>query len=667
MTTRNVQAGLTGFIQAFSAVDAVGSRRRREKLLDERLEDERAFRAQQVEFQQSAEDRAQTEFDETREAKERRRAGDAIGLDPASTNAQLREAAQWSAVAQQKLLERQSRAEGTAALGAIGDAQLAARQVAGSVDGARGEDTEQLSGLSTQVGAAQLPGDIAATRKISKAEIARQRGEGGPTLLPNAVEAVSGLPGLHVDMPADFLTGAEITEFGRTNPDEAAAIRRRQKAELLEVDPRDGTATPDFRAAKAAGAELRWVEALDANNVAGDQQRQLIKENPTAATAQYFEARNSLTPETRRATDKMMKPAVEQSMAEQRMILDAPDADPTSQDSRRARTAYSRALAVDHAIVTGYDPAKEVGIRATGIPSGNEELGEDFKGQLETGPRTDGMISDNKQRQATSQLIRDYANPTKKASPQQLKNLYIAVQAKLITPEQATWASWHGGQLPGAMPEHIVVPKGSTLIAKDSRGNFRLIHSGAVTDRQMNEMSPSSRIALKTHFDQFNTADDDKRGARYQSAFMEFLGRTRNVASSQGIDLSSDIDLVQLAARFHAVSMFKREYDENFWEFGPDFFGKRDDYAEHFDEFDASVYGTKVDDFLAAKHKTILDEFSHINVNPIQGGGIDAAGYRQALKFDNPPAYAELNRRVPSDTDLAALMLEEAQRQQLEQ
>lgn len=661
MARAAVATGLSSFIQAFSAVDAVGSRRRREKLLDARLEEERLFRSQQLEFQRAGEERAQTEFDETREQRQRRRAGDVVGLNPKSTDAQLREAAQDSVVAQQALLKRNSITEGTAVLSGLGDLALASRQTDAGVDGAIGEETEtdQLSGLSQSVGAAQLPGDLEATRRVSRDEIRKQTG---------AAFTIAGAAGFkqNFDMPADFITLDEIKEFGKTNPAEAEAIRVRQQAELVEADPRDGTETADARDVTKADAQQLWGDFTDASNPAGDQWRRFVDKNPSAAVSVYFDARNSLDAETRRDSDKLMKPAVDLAKAEQRLVLDAEDADPTSQDTLRAQRKYSRALAVDHAIVTGFDPAKEGGIRANGIPSGNEALGQNFSEQLQNGPRTEGTIAETKQQQVRSQLVRDHANPTRKATPQQLKNLYLGTQMGIITPQQAVWASWHGGQLPGAIPEHILVGKGQTLIAKTADG-FKVISSPSdrnALDRKYNEFSAGSRAALQRHFSQFDTDDDKNRGTRYESDFLAFLGRTTAVASKLGIDLSSEIDLVQLARRYQQIGIFSKEYNEQFWEFGPDFIGDREDFAEHFDSFDAAVYGTKVDEFLRIKSGEIFDEFRDIRVDPIQGGGIDAAGFRKALELDNPQAAAQLNRQFPSDSALEQALLEQAQLEQ---
>ncbi|KKM63767.1 hypothetical protein LCGC14_1508150 [marine sediment metagenome] len=657
--TQNVATGLSAFVQAFSAVDAVGSRRRREKLLAERLEDEQAFRAQQIEFQQAGEDRAQTEFDETREQRQRRRAGDAVGLDPKSTDAQLREAAQDSVVAQQALLKRNQTAEGARVFGNIADQQLAARQIDAGVEGASGEETEQLSGLSQSVGAAKLPGDLSATRSVSRDEIRKQTG---------AAFTIAGAAGFKqsFDMPPDFMTLDEIKEFGKTDPTEAEAIRVRQQAELIESDPRDGTQVTDDREAKKAETQQLWGDFTDASNPAGDQWRRFVDKNPSAAVSVYFDARNSLDASTRRDTDKLMKPAVDLAKAEQRLVLDAEDADPTSQDTARAQRKYSRALAVDHAIITGFDPAKEAGIRSAGIPSGNEELGQSFSEQLQNGPRTEGMIAENKQRQIRSQLVRDHANPTRKASSQQLKNLYLGTQMGIITPQQAIWASWHGGQLPGAIPEHILVGKGQTLIAKTADG-FKVISSPSdrdALDRKYNKFSAGSRAALTRHFSQFNTDDHKSRGTAYESDFLAFLGRTTAVASKLGIDLSSEIDLVQLANRYQQKAIFDKVYHEQFWEFGPDFVGDREDYAEHFDSFDAAVYGTKIDEFLQIKSGEIFNEFRDIRVDPIQGGGVDAAGFRKALELDNPQAAAQLNRQFPSDSALEAALVQQAQLEQ---
>ncbi len=649
-------SGVSSFVQAFSAIDAVGSRRRREKLLDARLADEREFRAQQIEFQQAGEDRAQTAFDETREQIERRRQSDAIALDPDSTDAELREAAKDGALAQQTLLKRQQQSEVTGAITGLANARLVEFQAKAVQEGERGGATEQLRGLSQGVEATELPGDVSPslTRKVSKKELARQRGED-----PSAF-----LLGFEL-MPADFRTLDEIEALGRVDPDQAMAIRKRQTAELIEATGGFGDVGAAAGKSEKAAQQSLYAAFANAADPAGDAQREFAKNNPTAATIQYFDARNSLTIETRRVVDKQMKPVVEKSLVEQRIILDADDAKTDSQDYNRARQLYSKGLGLEHAIVLTFDPNKEGGIDGRGVPNNasGEALADGIREQFQTGPRTSGMMPDNKLRQATAQLVRDHANPTKRASAQQVKNLYILTQAGMIKPEDAIWAAWHGGQLRGPMPEHILVGKDQTLMIKTADG-FRVIRSPVAPERELNKLSAQSRLALERHYSQYDTDDNKQGGARYLSTFLGTLGRTRDKATARGYDLSSPIDIVSLARTYDQAVIFEKIYNEQFWEFGPDFFGKREDYAEHFVSLDDSLYNGTIREFLDVKSGEILNEFRDVQFDAPEGSGVNVSRFVNALQAEDPAAAAEFERRFPSTSAKEQAILQAAQQEQ---
>jgi len=651
-TPRNVSAFTSGFLQTFSAVDAMNSRRRREKLLDERLADERAFRKQNLEFALSREARAQQEFDESVEDRDARREADEIGLDPDATDEELRAAAARSpeSTAAIRLERNRQEAQGARVLGSLSDQAIARHETTSQQEGARADPTgvtarpsdQAPSGLAAQVQAAPLPAEVA-TRSIPAEEIVAQTGR-----LSQFVTATGQPAGVtkNVDVPADFLMLDEITALGLTDATRAQAIRDRQKAELIEADPRD-PATQQARAKSASEREVtnnQWEAFTDVADTNGDSLRQFVQDNPSAGVSQYWEVRNNLSADVRATADKMIAPQVQQAMAEQRLVLDSPDLDPESRDATNARRKFSRSLGVNQAITGEFNVTKEAGIRPAGIPNNDagQALAENFSDQIQAGPRSAATLPPNKQRQIATQLTRNTANPTGRANSQQLKNLYLAAQMKLITPADAVWASWHGGALPGPVPEHIKLGPNEALYVRVGN-NFQLIRGpiGANDDFRNDIRESIGRV--DDHFSQFNSKDDPSRGLRYTGQFLGFLGRTEDLANERGMSFSNPIDVTRLMTRWTQFALLNESLNEQWIE---GFGGApvlNPEWADFFPPMDQAIYGTEVEEALATeREEEVFPTFGDIQIDPLAGagaggGGVEVSRFLQAIDQTGTP------------------------------
>lgn len=690
MATRDLAAGVSGFLQAFSAVDAAGSRRRRERMLEARLEEERQFRQAKLEMSQAAEARAQQAFDETIEARDSRIAGDRLAFDPNATNDQLRQFAPFSQAAAAELERRITQGRGVAFLGEFADAQLAQQQATLAQPGATAEEpaptaTEQ-PGLQAGVAGipvAPLPGDEFALREIPVDEIERQTGvtiePPGPTGLGR--ERLAGVPKTGpatVAMPSDFKSLGELEAMARADPSrraEAQAIRDRQKAELLEADPRTVAGVREEAKAKRDQINNEWKAANSVTDPTGDSLRRLSETSPSAVVAKFWDDFNNLDKDVREDAVKWMQPVVKKSMAEQRLVLDDPETDPDSRDARIARRKYSRGLGVNQAIVGDYKPGKEAGVNAQGIPNNanGEQLAADMTANMTSpsAPSSEATLPPDKQRQIQSQLIRNTANPTARATEAQLKNLYQGVQMGIITPQQAQWAAWHGGALPGPVPEHITLGKDQSLWARIGN-EYKLVHSPLGTGNDMrNDLDATTLARIGDHFSQFNTDDDDKRGTRYEGEFLAFMRRTENLANQAGVDFSSPADVSALAQRFSEEMIFKSQFEDQLFQG----FDINPEYADHFGDFDRQIYGLApqragrsgfrtAEEFLRAEQQEIFPDVT-AQVRPFPGRttAVDVAGFRQAVAQSGDRALiAQVDQM--SNAQLEAALIAQARAEQ---
>ncbi len=652
MASPGVAQGLSSFVQAFSAVDAVGSRRRREKLLDERLEDERLFRSQQVEFAQSREDRAQELHEESQEERQLRIEADGIGLDPESTDAQLREAGKRSLVAREAINHR----KGLSAFKGLADATIASRQVAAIQAGQQEEPTQETASLSSGVQVAELP-KATTTREVRRDEIVAQSG-----FRIDPVAAGVGNVSRWVEVPGDFKTLDELDAL----PDqkEAQAIRVRQKAELLEADPRSGTARAEIikDVSKRKATNDKWAAATKVSDLGGDSMRQQLQENPSAAVAEYARDRNNLSAATRTAADKIVGPAVKASLAENNLVLQDPELDPTSRDAANANRKVSVALGVAQEILLAARPGRDAGIRQPGIPQGNKELAAAFGVAMLAAAKGETTLSAAKSRQGATQLQRNTANPTKRVGDHQLNNLYWLAQSGQIPVASAIYAASHGGALPPDTPSIIQIdPKKDAYVTYP--GGIQLLRGASNPDDEANRnlLAGASGQILTATFSRFNTKDYPDRGDATMGAFLAGLRTTEDEANAAGIDFSNPLDVNQVAqAWIQEVALFK-ELESQWWEAG-DFNPKYEDHVAP--DIWTSIYKGLGRKFLAGKEEEgFLNEFAGMEVGEVGGRGVNVAGARQAAERSNDPQLVSLFDSMTNE-QLQAWLIQNSQSEQ---
>ena len=652
--SQQVATGLSAFVQTFSAIDAVGSRRRQEKKLDERLEDERLFRSQQLEFAQSREDRAQETHEESQEERRLRLEADAVGLDPDSTDEELRAAAVRSPIAVAEIDHRR----GLSAFKGLTDAQLEARQAQAAAAGEPDPNsvTAQPSGLSGSDTVGELPSDPRLTREIDLSEIAKQAGVDEPVSDFRRADSVP--------MPLDWKTEAEINAM----PDkrEAQALRDRQAAEAKEIMQGDVSgAAQDVKRDRAASErkilDEQWTSIATITDTTGDSNRKLYQDNPSLGTGAYYRQRSSLSKNARDEADVFMAPIAQQSLAEQRAVLDDPELDPTSRDARNAQRKHSRAASVINAISYGKKPAQEVGIR-DGLPQGQDELAGQFVSAAEAAPAPATTLPLNKERQLDTQFSRLTANPAKRLSHAQMDNIYTAMKAGLITSVEAHYMATHGGARMPVAGEVFSHSPGQDLMRKFPDGSVQLIAPArdpkldGVAGRNL--MESMGHDMITEYFSSFDTDDDEGRGAKYKFAAMRIMGRVEDVANQNGFDYNNPMDVLRLATRITQTVLIREEFNKQLImtidgkpEVNPDF-------GDHFGEIEKAIFDPSLDVLRAAKEKEIFDDFEGLPLEPLRGNEGDAvARFRQALVSSNDPRRHAIAQG--SDEQVLAYMRQE--------
>lgn len=630
MASIAAEAGLSSFIQAFSAVDAMGSRRRREKLLDARLEEEREFRAANLEFAQSREQRAQEDHEESQEERELRLEADAIGLDPDSTDEELRQAALRSPIAIEAIDHRR----GFKAFVGLTDSIIAQRQNTQVQPGAQAEPTQVTAQPRNEFQVAGLPA-AATTREVRRDEIVAQTGFRIDPLMAGAGGSK------FVEVSGDFKTRKELDAM----PDqkEAKAILDRQKAELIEADPRSPTARVE-RIKDASKRKITndvWKATLKVSDPGGDTMRQQMQDNPSAAVSQYWRDRPNLDAATQQAADKLMVEPVKRSLVENRLVLEDPELDLTGRDANNARRKIAKALGVAQAASIDTRPARDAGIRSDGIPQGNEELANLFFEASKAAPKAETTLSPNKLRQAITQVTRNFANPTKRANDEQLRNLYLLAQDGQITPADMLYAASHGGALPAPAGEK---PRITTVSPKDNMyltyadGRTVLIQAGSDPDDPANRnlLEGAGGQILRDLASQYDTADHKNRGKAFLGAFLAGLRLHEDEATAAGFAFSNPLDVAQLFQAYGQEMLVKNELNSQWWEKG-DFLPEYEDHIAP--DVWASIFSGAGRQFLKGKAgEGILNEFSDFQIDPV-GGGV--AGLRQAAAQSNDPAFQQ--------------------------
>lgn len=659
MARAAVATGLSSFLQAFSAVDAVGSRRRREKLLAERLDDERAFRAQQIEFAQSREDRSQQEFDETREERELRLEADAIGLNPNSTDEELREAALRSPIA----VEAREHRRGLNAFVSLTDAEIESRQATAIQAGAAEEApavTAQQSGLSATDPVTGLPSDPRLTREVDLSELEAQAGRKAPKAALRGVAEPAVQRKRTFDMPLDFKTQAEINAM----PDKKAAqaTRDRQTLEAQELLAGDLSVAAQTKARTRSDSEREildneWEAVAEVTNTEGDFKRGIIQKSPSAGVADYFANRSSLSKGVREKADEFMAPIALQARKEQWQILADPEIDPTSRDYTNAKRRHNEAIRVSNAIALSASPAKDAGVRTPGLPLNQEELAAQYDAAMIAAPKMATTLPPNKERQLVTQEQRLTANPAKRLSRTQLNNIYLAAQGGYITKAGALYRATHGGAAPPGEIDTFSHDPTKELYAKTA-GGITLIRPARdinETDAMRNLLETAGSGFIDDYFDQWNTDDDEHRGDGYKFAALGIMGRVEDVANANGFSYSNPLDVQRMLTRITQTVLIRDRFNEQ-WIIGTDV---NPEFSEYFRSIEDAIFDPRLDQFRADKANEFFDDFEGLDLQPLGGGDGDrVARFRQALISSNDPRASAVSQG--SDEQVLAFMKAEA-------
>ena len=417
------------FMRGFSFVDDINSRKRKEKMLADRLEEEAKDRAAAREDRRVRRERETTIFNQNQEDRERiqnerelGREGDRVALRGNATQEELAPFINFSQAARDKYaalvgedqllrdLEtvrstsaRPTQTGGLSAQVASGNpgevepgqtaesllAPSRGRDAFQSVDlddlqdpdaprGLGGQILENLEGAGNRVTGTLRGLSVGAANAVNQAL--------GDSPVESGADFGSALGG-NISVPGEYTTEEEFTQIN--DPAEFEAARRRNDDIIADIKRRGDTGEENLsrldllrngdREMRAEArqeefrTEQRYVDYSDPDQ--NSQFRSLAAEDPHAASIQYFSDRATLqsaNPQLAAAMDQQLQPVLQAAEVQlQDTIAGSPQATP---DRARAVRDLRNLQATQGQIYSDYSPSQAAGIRDTGLPIGNAEL-----------------------------------------------------------------------------------------------------------------------------------------------------------------------------------------------------------------------------------------------------------------------------------------------------
>ncbi len=525
---RSQNAFISSFMQGFSFVDSINERNRRNRLLEEDLERRRTLEDARESRAVAAEGRAQEIHDlnlaeHERVANERAlgREADTAAFDETIPLDEVSHLLPYSSALQDRFMRERGETE---LIDALAWAQDQGRQagvqtqtggadpgVASTDPGAsiveagqsllspsRGRDSlqsvdiDELNQFDTEFEGGILEGADQFSRRITGGA------RGLSTAAANLVNEAIGEPpvesgasfaaevGGNLMVPEDFTTEAEFAQI--TDPSEFEMARRRNEEIINQIRERG----PDPDASRLdrlqSGTREMQAEARRAEFQVRDRYqgvtdpaedsrfRQMMVDDPVAASTQYFNDRETLIsaePGTAAAMDIAMQPVIARADAEYQETLQSTVAG--TQEHTNAQRNIRNLRATQAQIYQDFDPAAQAGINEQGLPVGNAELTRDFNNLLTSPDRPrpfEPMASG--QARASNAVVSRISPDTRRLTPTHLRHLTRLVDAGWMSHEDAmTYAMT--GQPPAAGVEYKAYRPGDVIMAQGSDGSIRYV------------------------------------------------------------------------------------------------------------------------------------------------------------------------------------------------
>jgi hypothetical protein len=572
--SRDANAFVSSFMQGFSFVDDINSRKRREDMLEQRLAEEseaRKFQRQrltQIDAERGA-DRA------SRLTKEQRAAEANRLLAADASDEELQPFADFPAVGA-RITQRRNDAADQADLGLI----------------SRGE------GLTGAVGAGVTQDEVPPSAD--------------PNGLTGAVQPAP-IPGNEFDTP-EKLTDRELNELANTDPAGAAQVRDQQRADVQTRRDAQNAAGPTGiggpgapvttdaekaatkRRAQQDQVNTEWDIFLDINDVAGDALRNL---DPNLITAKYFDDRGNINdPQMRDQLDKRMAPHIQTTIGTQQEVLAG--VDPQSPEARNARRKLGEAYGLANEIGVQYEPLRQNGVDARGLPTngGNQALTDAVVNSVSGAPGMSLPPDPNMTRADQTIINRGTSGRVSErfsqAAFRQFKNgrINFAQYDSLI----------RTGRLPQVAPTFEQTDPKKDTWRVDANGNRQLIIPARHVPTQEELESNSRNLINKdglAHLNRisgaYDTPDDPVRGTRLVGSFINALAGNERRAMQGGYDLSTVNDVGALYQRWVDLHVLRDAYNDEWFadgRFNPDF-------TEEYGTLDTALFDPRIDELAA--------------------------------------------------------------------
>jgi hypothetical protein len=581
--------GVSAFQQGFSFVDQIAHRRRAERKLEERLEEDRLARAHQRSRQDAADIKTNTLFDQSQsdrqegiDDRELAEKANALMSDPNVDLELLAPYAKFDEVRNfinERLTTDQARTDAETLLpdrGAFEAARMQQQQL-----GTQGTQSPSDGSLSDQaLGVAQLG----------------PQGEVGPGFTQPGTVPAAAIPG--DEFATEEAAAAPVEATNRelnllADIDPVAAQRQRdlqnsQPSALQRTRPGEiPTSGPTFKILGSEQSKLR--DEWDAFNEIEDSRGDVLRNmNPTELTKKYFQDRSNLTPEARMKADRRMKAPISAVVVQEENFLRdfGIGGGLNTPEARSARSNLQQAYGLSQEMHLGYRPLKAGGVDSRGLPvnGSNEALTNSVLKVSETAPGSYFPLS-AKQARADDMIINRGTKGFVITEP------FAAAAFRRWNAGKIDWRTYESMMMTGRappLPTEVVEhdPK-NDLWRKDANGNEVLVQYGRDPDVDLNNrrniIDGKGFALINSIASAYNTTDEPTRGTDMVMKYMETVANNENQWAALGYDMSTVNDQVLGWQKFTQHALLKDAYNDELVIDGdwlPDFSEKYGDLSQ---------------------------------------------------------------------------------------
>jgi len=532
-----------GFMQGYSFIDNIQSRKRNEQRLEERLEQDRLEREYQRGRERtrdaqvlqdrgiSAEIRAENqrrydaedlvrEQERNRVATLRERTGKAneIIAEVHANNADPRMLDEYDdldVVKEYKMArftQEQKRAD-----------------IQGYLENYEGEEPPAEEGLSQQFEADPLP-----EARLEQEPFPIE--EQGPALTPDELNKLAD------EDPAGAMALRDKQLAAANDPRTPA-----EKSRELNDKTKSWYDRNELLRAKRDDLNNTWAAAFDINDPSGEPMRRLAPEQQVGA---YYDARADLDPELQARGDKRMAPHVRRTIQSQTEIF--AKTQPGTTEHRNAKRRLTEGYTLANAMSIEYSPVRLAGVDDRGLPPNNEVLVDSVIDQARQGPVGATGREPNAVRADITMMNRP--NKGKRLSQRKADGAYRLMMDQTISFADFEYYMRNNGQHRPFVGK--ISPRNPRMdyYQENQDGSQTLIQAARDPDKDSqdgrNKLTAEGRRQVERNFSVLNTDEYPDRGLHTENSFYRMLAHTEQRAINAGYDYGNPLDMASLSKRF---------------------------------------------------------------------------------------------------------------------